>query len=216
MASAPPHPGPAAGARTAGPDRRAERTRLRILDAAAAHFAEHGFRRTRIESIAASAGVSRALVYAHFADKEALLLAVRDREIEGWRAAVEPEIARAARARDALEAMVRETLRYALGRPFLRALLGEDERTVLLGGDALSRAAIAGWRERLVDVLSRGIAEGGLRPDLDVERTAEVLQAMQLGLIDRMHRRVGAIDVGSSDHVAAAVGLVLDGAASRA
>ncbi|MGH0034461.1 MAG: TetR family transcriptional regulator [Myxococcota bacterium] len=202
---------PPVGARASQADRRSRRTRLRILDAAASQFARHGFRRARIEAIATAAGVSRALVYAHFDSKEALLLAVRDREIEGWRAAVEPAIERAGQAREALETMLRETLLYALGRPFLRAMLGEDERVVLLGGDALSRRAIAGWRARLVEALERGVAEGELRPDLDVESTADVLQAMQLGVIDRMHRQVGAIDVASTRHVTAAVRLLLDG-----
>jgi AcrR family transcriptional regulator len=194
---------------------RTARTRTRILEAAASEFAEHGFRKTRIESVAAAAGVSRALVYAYFDGKEALLLAVRDREVEGWRGAVAPCIDRAAGAVDALGAMLRETLRYALARPFLRAMLGEDERSVLLGGDTASRDAIAGWRSRLVAALERGVASGELRPDLDVEHTADVLQAMQLGIIDRMHRPVGAIDVASLDHVEAAARLVLEGLERR-
>lgn len=47
-------------------------TQARILDAAVALFSARGFDRTSIGSIAARAGVSRAAVFWHFGDKQAL------------------------------------------------------------------------------------------------------------------------------------------------
>lgn len=191
--------------------RRAKETRARILGAAAHCFAENGFRRTRFEEIARGAGVSRALVYTYFENKEALLRAVRDEALEGWRAAVEPSLREADSARAVLRAMVEGTLLYARERPVLRAILSEDTRVVLLGQNQLSRRAIDDWRDELVTVLRRGVEAGELRADLDVESSADVLRAMQVGIIDRMHRRDGPIDVSREAHIAAAVELILAG-----
>lgn len=191
--------------------RRAEDARRRILDAAAACFADAGFRRTRFEDIAAGAGVSRALVYAYFESKENLLRAVRDQALSGWRAAVEPTLSREPGAVATLRAMVRNTLLYARTRPMLRAILAEDTRVVLMGQGEPGRRAIEEWRRLLIDVLERGVTEGELRADLDVPHTADVLRALLVGIIDRMHRRDGPIDVSSEAHVEAAVALALYG-----
>lgn len=55
---------------------KAERTRSSILEAAERHFAEHGFRETRLEDIAEDVGVTRATLFYHFRDKQALYAAV--------------------------------------------------------------------------------------------------------------------------------------------
>lgn len=58
---------------------RAERKRLTrdaLLRAATDEFAARGFAGARVEEIAAQAGVTTGALYAHFADKEALFLAV--------------------------------------------------------------------------------------------------------------------------------------------
>lgn len=54
----------------------AERTGERILEAAAAAFAEHGYARVRLEEVAAGAGVTRGAVYHRYDSKEALFEAV--------------------------------------------------------------------------------------------------------------------------------------------
>src|SRR5512134_3890312 len=63
---------------------RAERTRQRILDAAAQCFAASGFSRTTVEAIAAGAGVSKALVYHHFRAKEAIFEELLERTLSEW------------------------------------------------------------------------------------------------------------------------------------
>lgn len=55
---------------------RTERTRQKILFAASEHFLQHGFPGTSMDGVAASAGVSKQTVYAHFQAKEALFVAV--------------------------------------------------------------------------------------------------------------------------------------------
>ena len=46
-----------------------EKTRQKILDAAERLFADQGFDATSVESIAAAAGVNKALIYYYFKDK---------------------------------------------------------------------------------------------------------------------------------------------------
>ena len=58
------------------------RTRARLLDAAEEVFAEHGFGATTLERIAERAGYTRGAVYANFASKDDLFLAVLDRWLD--------------------------------------------------------------------------------------------------------------------------------------
>lgn len=56
----------------------AEQTRRRIMTAALRTFNRRGIARTTMEQIATAAGVTRGAIYWHFADKQALLRAIRD------------------------------------------------------------------------------------------------------------------------------------------
>jgi AcrR family transcriptional regulator len=52
--------------------RNAEDTKRRLLDAAAAEFAERGIAGARVDRIAAAAGANKALIYSYFGPKESL------------------------------------------------------------------------------------------------------------------------------------------------
>lgn len=52
-----------------------------ILDVAMRHFAEHGYRGTRVEDIAAEVGVAKGTVFLHFTNKEGLFLAAYERAV---------------------------------------------------------------------------------------------------------------------------------------
>lgn len=56
--------------------RRPEARRPEILSAALKAFSDNGFAETRLEDVAADAGVSKALIYLYFEDKEEVLRAV--------------------------------------------------------------------------------------------------------------------------------------------
>ena len=68
---------PAARARMTGKQRREQ-----LLDIGRGLFAERGFEGTSVEEIAATAGVSKPVVYEHFGGKEGLYAVVVDREIQ--------------------------------------------------------------------------------------------------------------------------------------
>jgi AcrR family transcriptional regulator len=192
---------------------RAEASQARILDAAARCFTEIGYRRTRFEDVARLAGVSRGLVYNYFSSKPNLLSEVRNRALAGWQQSVAPEISRAEGAATKLRAMLLHTLLYARTRPLLQAILADAVRVAVLGSVSTARGAIDAWRDQIAEILQRGVAAGEFHEDLDVVHSADVLRAMQMGVIDRMHRHEGPIDVSSEAHVEAMVSMVLRGVA---
>ena len=61
---------------------RTERKHTQILESARTLFLESGFDTTSVDAIARHAGVSKATLYAHFTDKDALLLALVEEDCE--------------------------------------------------------------------------------------------------------------------------------------
>jgi AcrR family transcriptional regulator len=183
--------------------------RLRILEAAARCFAKNGFARTRIEEVAAEARVSRALVYHHFASKEALARQVQEHMLEEWSAAVDQAIAGAPTAGDALAAWLRVNLTDLRRRPLLHAILADA--AILASFEDLARRSMQEWREKLVTLLRDGVASGELRADLDVESTAEVLRAMQVGMMQHLLSDEPYLDVSGERHLEAAARLLVAG-----
>src|ERR1700728_4476535 len=60
---------------------RTEETQAKILDAAEAAFSEQGFENTQLEEVAAHAGYTRGAIYAHYASKEDLFLALMEQRV---------------------------------------------------------------------------------------------------------------------------------------
>ncbi len=63
--------------------KRSETTRAAIIDSALRLFAEQGYETVRVEDIARAAGVSRATVYNHFAERDEILAALFERLLGG-------------------------------------------------------------------------------------------------------------------------------------
>jgi TetR/AcrR family transcriptional regulator len=66
-----------------------ERTSARILAAALAEFAAHGFAGARVDAIARRAGINKRMLYHYFGDKEALFRAVLRKKISQRQAIAE-------------------------------------------------------------------------------------------------------------------------------
>lgn len=77
------------------PDQSAGNIRQRIVDAARAHFFNHGFRRVTMDDLAEGLGISKKTVYAHFPGKIELLEAVLADKFAG----VEAKLQEATRTR---------------------------------------------------------------------------------------------------------------------
>jgi AcrR family transcriptional regulator len=67
--------------RLSRPERKSQ-TRERLIDAAAAVFAERGFETATIDEVAAAAGYTKGAVYSNFASKTDLFIALIERRIE--------------------------------------------------------------------------------------------------------------------------------------
>jgi AcrR family transcriptional regulator len=65
----------------AGPETKSERTRQRILDAARAHFGEHGYRSATIRAIASDAQIDPSMVMRYFGSKRDLFASAVDLDL---------------------------------------------------------------------------------------------------------------------------------------
>jgi AcrR family transcriptional regulator len=199
-----PRPNPVRSARTA-------QRRLQILEVASQCFAKEGFSRTRIDDVAAAAGISRALVHHYFGSKEALAHAVQDHMFEDWTAAVDRALAESDGVLDALTRWLRVNLADTRRRPLLLAILAEDAASVLVGWQEAARRAMAEWRSKLIALLAQGVGTGELRADLDPESAAEVLRAMQIGMMEHLLRSEPGVDVSDERHLRAATEMLVRG-----
>jgi len=88
------------------------RKRAAILQAAIALFRRYGFRKTSIDQIADAAHVAKPTVYAHFADKDALFVAVCDAVMEQVLSATESARRANERTEERLAAMIAAKFTY--------------------------------------------------------------------------------------------------------
>ncbi|GAA4337357.1 TetR/AcrR family transcriptional regulator [Pigmentiphaga soli] len=160
--------------------RNAAATRERILRAAIAEFAAHGFGGARIERICEEAGIAGRMIYYYFQSKESLFIAALD--------AVYAQLAEAEAAldlesldpRDAMRRLVAFVWHHFRAHPELLGLLATENQ---LGGQHV-RGRPTGARHAsrqlaiLAGILERGAAAGQFRRDatvLDVFMTISAL-----------------------------------------
>jgi AcrR family transcriptional regulator len=103
---------------------KSDETRNRILKAAFDEFATHGIAGARVDRIAASAGVNKAMIYYHFPGKQDLFNVIFQTEMD----LLKQEVAAALQQRDInsateMSAAVRELLGYVASKKKLLAIL---------------------------------------------------------------------------------------------
>ncbi len=158
-----------------------ERTRLQLLEVAAAEFAERGFQHTRISDIVARAGVTQPVFYQYFASKQAAY-----DELVGMFAQRLRQAIGQARMPDGLPDAGLDS-RVRLGVSGLLAILQEDPNLTRIG---FFQAAEA---EALKNELSAMIADnvraeqqvGLLREDIPADWYAQSM----MGIIERFTRQ---------------------------
>jgi AcrR family transcriptional regulator len=109
--------------------RRAVRAQ-KILDAATTLILRWGYDKTAIDDIAREAGVAKGTLYLHWPTREALFLALLQRERAALAADVAARIAADPQGAS-LRGMIRHSARALMGRPLLRAALLRD--TAIIG-----------------------------------------------------------------------------------
>ena len=143
----------------------------RIVDAALHLLADTGYDALTIEAVAAAAGVGKATVYRRFAGKEQLV-------IEAVASLTEPpEPVVGAGVRDELVALVEAIRRKSdaslAGKIFPRLVGASVENPELMR--RYREQVIDPRRRRFLSVLQRGVDEGLVRPDVDLDHAVDLI-----------------------------------------
>lgn len=156
-------------------DPRVERSRMVILTAAVEELADVGYGRVRIESIAARAGVGKSTIYRHWRDKLALIADA----FETFHEQMVPDLGDLP-VRDAVALLLGHVAEVVVDSTFSRcipALIEGAERDQRVR--EFHHRYSAERRQSIIDLITRGIREGQIKPGVDPElATATLLGAI--------------------------------------
>jgi AcrR family transcriptional regulator len=153
--------------------------RTLIVEAAGRLFGEHGYDGTRLDAVAAAAGVTKPVLYRHFDDKAALYLALLERHREdlgSFAGAVPPEGPLEQRLRAVLEVW----LDYVQAHDYAWRMLFRDT-----GGGERVRAYRLEVQARARSVLAQLIRQFAPAPipERELEPLAELLRMGMASLV---------------------------------
>jgi AcrR family transcriptional regulator len=124
-----------------------QQRREQLLDIGRSLFAEKGVEGTSVEEIAASAGVSKPVVYEHFGGKEGLYAVVVDREMQTLQLAMTTALTKPARPREILELAALTLLDYIEN--------STDGFRILVRDSPMAGASSGGFASLISDVAGR-------------------------------------------------------------
>lgn len=174
-------------------------TRERVLTAWAELIAERGYDAVSLADVAARVGLARTAIYNYFPDKEALLLAHTDWQLDRFLALLREELAAAGSAAAKLRIIVARHVADFASRP----LLPGPSLASFVGAQTYERLEdhLAPLENLLRDVIADGVASG----ELDVH-DVESATALAFACIGAER-----VPVGSGEHtVEQAVDNILD------
>lgn len=150
--------------------------RERILSAAAAEFARHGFAGARVERIAATAGVNKQLLFHYFGSKAGLhraaLSSLLDHSITTIPASRAP-VERLRELTASLSALI-------ASHPSLLTLVASKAGNP--DGAAMASDWLSRGKQAVRQILQDGQRAGYLRDDVEVDAVAEVIMGATLGM----------------------------------
>jgi TetR/AcrR family transcriptional regulator, transcriptional repressor of aconitase len=148
--------------------------RQQILDGARASFARHGYEGATVRLLEEEIGLSRGAIFHHFADKDALFLALAGQDAAAMAQTVE---------RDGLVEVMRNLIISPdVGWLGTQLEVSRRSRTDPVFRDALA-ATTAQLRQATRDRLHRQRAAGAIRADVDIEVLASYLELVLEGLV---------------------------------
>jgi AcrR family transcriptional regulator len=161
-------------------DRRAELTRLQILQAAARQFAHTPYSLVSLDDILADATVTKGALYFHFRSKHALAVSIVEHRTARANKAVEDVLARNLSGAETLIDLSCLVAAEDIGDPMARASLNLVEsigRT-----DGLGPRVLGEWVQGFAGIAKRAIGEGDFTADSDPEAIARLLVSIYLGV----------------------------------
>jgi AcrR family transcriptional regulator len=162
---------------------RAERTRLRILEAAAAAFAKHGYDGLSLNELIRQSGLTKGAFYFHFPSRDELALAAFRHKQQLLVAQIAEGVDEQAPPLERLEALLRERARLLERDPTLFAVVRLGIELTLRHGAGSEYASFSELPLELFErIVSDGQSRGEFRPELDPRRTAETIFAGILGI----------------------------------
>lgn len=189
-----------------------ERTRQRIIEAAAQLFARKGFYGTSIADLAQATGLTKGALYHHFKNKDALFFAVIRAVRDTWMKAVGRDVLKAEDALTRLTVLFDNHAR----------LVSEDEticlvlNVLMIEMDGVNPAFATALQEIFVDltlfvqrIIQKGQAAGQVRSDLDARLVALNIVGMLRG--GGCSSRLGRMSEDYAETVATLKQMLLDG-----
>lgn len=169
------------------PERRRERTRTALLDAAAEVFARRGFNGASLDEIAETAGYTRGAIYKHFDGKDDLFFAVNDRMNERALARYDELVGSDIRFDD-VQAIVGLWREIYMRDEWMRALALEVRLYELRNEDARGRALAQRRRsaEMIADFMESRASAAGVEFVQPPMVLANIFMVMSDGFADAM------------------------------
>jgi AcrR family transcriptional regulator len=199
------------GKRLAQSEAAAASGRERILAVARAAFIERGFSDVSMQEIATAAGLTKAAIYYHFPDKEALFTSVVASEFERLCRGVTAELALGPPLRDQLERVAR--FAFSSGRGDFGRLLGDAHQYCSHVGLKVIREQADVPMQLVRDAFVQARNAGEIA-DVNIDITVSLFFSMIAGQIKQAN--MGAQpDVTPEELACAVASLVLDGIGAR-
>lgn len=168
-------------------ERRPEHRPGELLEAALEVFADQGYRATRLEEIAARAGVSKATIYLYFRNKEDLLLQAVNHYLETLSRSTPATALSGESARSRLEAAMRKLWRAAQDSTWARVYRLVAGEIAMEHPEVLAAWAANGmvpvW-DLMREIVEQGQRSGEFRADVDAGAAVRLLAT---GLIQQVY-----------------------------
>ncbi|WP_343674145.1 TetR/AcrR family transcriptional regulator [Chitinophaga sp.] len=166
---------------------KAEKTRQYIVEKTAPIFNIKGFAGTSLSDMTEATGLTKGSIYGNFANKDEVALACFDFNFKKIVSIIDSAIEKEKTYRGKLLVYTKiyDNFLHAPfptgGCPVLNTAVESDDTHPEL--KAKSAAAIGKWKDKISDILNKGIAMGEFKPGLDIEQTALTLIATIEGAI---------------------------------
>lgn len=178
------------------PERRKEETRGRILEAACRVFARRGYEAATVEEITAECGIAKGALYSHFASKEELFRTVLLEQVRRRAAETAARLEPGLPLRESILRIVEGSWATYRTDPIWSPLFMEF--WALAGRNEWGRRAVAALFDHCSAALARFLSgaqrRGLVRPDVDVQRAARLLLAVNDGLLLQWQAQPDRVD----------------------